>query len=146
MDGREDERPIPQYTLDGQNFYQSPPFLWQNVAEENMNAPLSESMPRLPYHWLEIATMLLDAAGDDIADADQIRLLIRDLREVRQAKMRKKTKFLDMTAVGGQEGLPLTGAGAMEIGEARTFMMGVAETLRYFVTTIPKFHGKLTNL
>lgn len=96
--------------------------------------------PSLPYHWLELSTVLLDVASDDLVDADQIRRLIKDLREVRLAKMRIQVKGLDATAVGGGDGLPLTGVGAMEIGESRGFMSGVAETFRY--VSIPFTWGK----
>ncbi|EGC42681.1 DNA replication complex GINS protein psf2 [Histoplasma capsulatum var. duboisii H88] len=116
--------PAPGYTLDGQLYYPTPPFILQNTAEDSMTAP------SLPYHWLELSTMLLDVASDDLVDADQIRRLIKDLREVRLAKMRIQVKGLDATAVGGGDGLPLTGVGAMEIGESRGFMSGVAETFR----------------
>lgn len=81
--------------------------------------------------------MLLDVASDDLVEADQIRRLIRDLREVRLAKMRIQVEGLDATAVGGGDGLPLTGVGAMEIGESRGFMSGVAETFRYVSILCP---------
>ncbi|KMU83930.1 hypothetical protein CIHG_01714 [Coccidioides immitis H538.4] len=110
-DARRSGHSGPRRTLDGQ----SPP------------APRN---PWLPYHWLELATMLLETASDDLVEPDQIRRIIRDIREIRMAKMRKFTEYVDATAIGGGEGLPLTGVGAMEIGEARGFMSGAAETLR----------------
>ncbi|KAK2746419.1 DNA replication protein psf2 [Onygenales sp. PD_40] len=122
-------QPTHQYTLDGQIYYATPPFLLQNTADDR-SVDDSFVVPALPYHWLEIATMLLDTASDDLVEADQIRRLIRDLREVRMAKMRKQVEGLDATAVGGGDGLALTGVGAMEIGESRAFMSGVAETFR----------------
>jgi GINS complex subunit 2 len=103
--------------------------LLENIAEDNISGDPRSALA-LPYHWVDIATMLLDVASDDLIDPDRIRRLIRDLREARMAKMRKLTEGLDATAVGGGEGLSLTGAGAMEIGEARGFMAGVAEMLR----------------
>ncbi|KLJ13882.1 GINS complex subunit 2 [Blastomyces silverae] len=121
--------PAPQYTLDGQLYYPTPPFLLQNNADDKTTTS-SITGPSLPYHWLELATMLLDVASDDLVEADQIRRLVRDLREVRLAKMRIQVEGLDATAVGGGDGLPLTGVGAMEIGESRGFMSGVAETFR----------------
>ncbi|OJD24856.1 hypothetical protein ACJ73_03776 [Blastomyces percursus] len=121
--------PAPQYTLDGQPYYPTPPFLLQNNADDKTTTS-SVTSPSLPYHWLELATMLLDVASDDVVEADQIRRLIKDLREVRLAKMRIQVEGLDATAVGGGDGLPLTGVGAMEIGESRGFMSGVAETFR----------------
>ena len=115
--------------MDGQKYTQSPPFLLQNTAEDDLAAE-DIPIPSLPYHWVDLATTLLDVASDDLVEPDRIRRLIRDLREARMAKMRKFMEGLGATAADGREGLPLTGAGAMEIGEGRGFMSGVAETLR----------------
>ena len=116
-----------RYTIDGQKYISSPPFLLQNTSDISSN---SEPIPTLPYHWLELANMLLDVASDDLIEADQIRRCIRDIREVRMAKMRQLMEGVDATAVGGGDGLVLTGVGAIEVGEARGFISGAAETMR----------------
>lgn len=69
--------------------------------------------------------MLLDAAPDDFEDADQVRRLMRDLREVRMAKVRASVEHLD--AAGG---VTMNGVGGMEIAEARAFVGGVIDSLR----------------
>ncbi len=70
--------------------------------------------------------MLLEAAADDLVDPDAIRRLMRDLREVRMAKIRKGIEVL-----GGEgEGVRLDGVGAMEVGESRGFITGVIDGLR----------------
>lgn len=73
--------------------------------------------------------MLLDAASDDLVEPDQIRRLLKDLREVRLAKMRAGVDALDAAATGGG-GVSLTGVGAMEVGEGRAFISGVVDGLR----------------
>ncbi|RKF83524.1 DNA replication complex GINS protein PSF2 [Golovinomyces cichoracearum] len=95
----------------------SPPFLPSSTA----NAP-SEY---LPYHWLEIGEILLEACSDDIPDAERVRGLLRDLREVRMAKMRNSVKNLESGGVSS-----LRGVGAMEIAEGRAFIVGVMDGLR----------------
>jgi GINS complex subunit 2 len=75
--------------------------------------------------------MLLEAASDDLVDPNQTRRLLKDLREVRTAKMRKGIDVLDAAAMAGG-GVALTGVGAMEIGEMRGLVTGVVENLRYF--------------
>ena len=75
--------------------------------------------------------MLLEAASDDLVDPNQIRRLLKDLREVRTAKMRKGIDVLDTAAMAGG-GVALTGVGAMEIGEMRGLVTGIVENLRYF--------------
>lgn len=119
--------PKPRYTMDGTRYFPSPPFLPQNVAQESV--PPGE-VPALPYHWVEVGTMLLDAASDDLVDPDQVRRLLKELREVRMSKIRSGVDALDAAATGGG-GVALTGVGAMEVGEGRGFVGGVVDGLRY---------------
>lgn len=69
--------------------------------------------------------MLLDAAPDDIPEPDNVRRLMRDLREVRMAKMRAGVSVLD----GGRE-VKMNGVGGMEVSEGRAFISGVVDGLR----------------
>lgn len=69
--------------------------------------------------------MLLDAAADDIPEPDAVRRLLRDLREVRMAKMRAGVAVLE----GGRE-VKMNGVGAMEVAEGRAFILGVVDGLR----------------
>jgi len=102
----------------GKSFYASPPFLESCTATAIANA--------LPYHWFEVSEILLEAASDDIPEADKVRQLLRDIREVRLAKMRKQVEHLS----GAGEGTRLDGVGAMEVSESRGFMTGVVDGLR----------------
>lgn len=96
----------------------SPPFLPDSTADGAPDA--------LPYHWLELGEMLLETASDDFEDPDSIRKLLRGLREVRMAKLRSGVDVLD---AGG--GFKMNGVGGMEIGEGRSFIIGVIDGLRY---------------
>jgi len=69
--------------------------------------------------------MLLEAASDDIPEPDNLRRLMRDLREVRMAKMRAGVGVL----VGGRE-VNMNGVGGMEVAEGRAFIGGVVDGLR----------------
>lgn len=97
----------------------SPPF----VASCTTEAPPAA----LPYHWFEIAEILVAHASDDIPSASEVRSLLRDLQEIRAAKMRKSTTDLDQ-GVGGV--MQLRGVGAMELAESRGFILGVIEGVR----------------
>ncbi|CAN8102454.1 unnamed protein product [Discula destructiva] len=98
----------------------APPFLPSCVAE----APAGY----LPYHWFEMAEVLLTHAGDDMpASAGEVRGLLRDLVEVRAAKMRASTSQLE--AFGGGV-MNLRGVGAMELAENRGFVLGVVDGVR----------------
>lgn len=69
--------------------------------------------------------MLLEAASDDIPEPDNVRRLMRDLREVRMAKMRAGVGVLE----GGRE-VKMNGVGGMEVAEGRAFIGGVVDGLR----------------
>lgn len=80
----------------------------------------------LPYHWLELGHLLLTHASDDIEEADAVRRLLRDLREVRMSKLRKGFRVLE-----GGAGLQINGVGGMEVAEVRGFVGGVVDGLRF---------------
>ena len=86
----------------------------------------------LPYHWLEVAEALLVHAGDDVgsgvgAGVGEVRGLLRDLVEVRAAKIRSSTAQLE--GFGGGLML-LRGVGAVELAENRGFVLGVVDGVR----------------
>ncbi|KAK2031330.1 GINS complex, PSF2 component [Colletotrichum zoysiae] len=97
----------------------SPPFLPSCTADAPPNA--------LPFHWFELAEVLLAHASDDIPSPSEVRSLLRDLHEVRAAKMRKSTQDLS-DGVGGV--MSLRGVGAMELAESRGFFLGVIDGVR----------------
>lgn len=85
----------------------------------------------MPYHWLELGEMLLETASDDFEEPDNVRKLLRGLREVRMAKLRSGLEVLD---AGG--GFKMNGVGAMEVGEGRAFITGVIDGLRFAVFSL----------
>ncbi|KAF2653362.1 GINS complex, PSF2 component [Lophiostoma macrostomum CBS 122681] len=95
----------------------SAPFLSHATADAAPDA--------LPYHWLELGEMLLEAAADDFEDPDNVRKLLRGLREVRMSKLRKRVE--DLQAGGGVD---MKGVGGMEVSEGRAFVTGVIDNLR----------------
>lgn len=101
-----------------QAFQPSYPFVPSSTADSLPDA--------LPYHYLELSSMLLESAADDLIEPDTIRRLLRDLREVRMAKLRKGVGVLS----GEGEGVRLDGVGAMEVGEQGSFIRGVVDNLR----------------
>jgi len=108
---------------DGESVSFSPPFLHGCTAA----APAGY----LPYHWLEVAETLLAHAADDMpAPAGEIRGLVRDLVEVRAAKMRAGIGRAGV--LGDEDGgfLDLTGVGAIELAENRGFVLGVVDGVR----------------
>jgi GINS complex subunit 2 len=96
----------------------SPPFLPTSVVDSKSRV--------LPYHWLELGELLLDAASDDFENPDEARSLLRSLREARLAKLRAGVE-----ALGGGGGIQMNGVGAMELAESRAFIGGVIDGLRF---------------
>lgn len=97
----------------------SPPFLPSCTSSAPQGA--------LPYHWFEVAEMLLAHASDDVTASSEVRSLLRDLQEVRAAKMRSSTAQLD----SGVDGvMSLRGVGAMELAESRGYVTGVVDGVR----------------
>lgn len=80
----------------------------------------------LPYHYLEMSSILLEFAPDDLIEPDAIRRLLRDLREIRMAKLRKGVEVLS----GEGEGVRLDGVSAMEVAEQGSFIRGVVDNLK----------------
>ena len=97
--------------------YAGPPF--------QPSATADASRDTLPYHWLEISQLMLNGAADDVPEADTVRRLLRDLREARAAKMRKRALDLE-----GTRHVVLRGVGGMEVCEQRAFVTGVVDGLR----------------
>ncbi|KAL8334999.1 hypothetical protein RB594_004246 [Gaeumannomyces avenae] len=98
----------------------SPPFLPSCTAESPAQF--------LPYHWLEMAETLFAHAPDDMpASVNEIYSLIRDLVEIRAAKMRASSG--DVESFGGSVA-SLRGVGSAELAENRAFVLGVANGVR----------------
>jgi len=110
--------PAPSISHSRGSSTQTPPFLPTSVVDSQSRA--------LPYHWLELGELLLDAASDDFEDPNGVRSLLRSLREARLAKLRTGVE-----ALGGGGGIQMNGVGAMELAESRAFIGGVIDGLRF---------------
>ncbi|ORY28978.1 DNA replication complex GINS protein PSF2 [Naematelia encephala] len=109
------------------------PPTWLNIeslqsllSEEKTNA---ESFQRLPKRFIEISKVLLDVAPDDLQSPSTLRSLLKDLREVRQAKIR-----LGLQSEGVMRGsyLQVTNLTPLELTELKPFLvkaMGMMQAL-----------------
>lgn len=115
----------------------SPPFLPSCTAE----APAGY----LPYHWFEVAEILLAHAPDDLpAPVGEVRALLRDLAEARAAKVRHLASVVAAGTDPSTEDaadmynakkpapaiVNLRGIGAMELAEARGLVTAVHDGVR----------------
>ncbi|KAK9457583.1 hypothetical protein V1511DRAFT_444825, partial [Dipodascopsis uninucleata] len=79
----------------------------------------------LPWEWIEIGETILASAPDDLTSPPHvIRNLMRDVREIRQAKIRAGVRDLNDMYI------QLDHVGAMELNEARPFVTFTMNQLR----------------
>ncbi|KAK3744452.1 hypothetical protein QZH41_012864, partial [Actinostola sp. cb2023] len=64
----------------------------KELKEEETKAEYFTKMPS--NYYMEIATLLLNSAVDDIPHADEVRTLIKDIWDVRIAKLRKSIDLM----------------------------------------------------
>ncbi|WVQ71155.1 DNA replication complex GINS protein PSF2 [Cryptococcus sp. DSM 104548] len=91
--------------------------LQQVLKNEKEN---SEGFERLPRRFMEISKVLLDVALDDISQATQIRSLLKDIREVRQAKIRFGLQSEDVLQ---SDYLQVTNLTPLELSELKPFLI-----------------------
>ncbi|WWC58592.1 uncharacterized protein I303_101135 [Kwoniella dejecticola CBS 10117] len=96
------------------------------LKEERENA---ESFCSLPRRFIETSKVLLDVAPDDLMQPSTLRSLLKDLREVRQAKIR-----IGLQSEGVMRGsyLQVTNLTPLELTELKPFLvkaMGIMQSL-----------------
>ncbi|KAK9716829.1 DNA replication protein psf2 [Basidiobolus ranarum] len=94
--------------------------LTQKLEEEESEGKFSE----LPYRYMEIAHLILESASEDVPRSENIRKLLKDLREVRQSKARD-----GLTALN-PDYLQMDNLALMEINEIRPFFGRAFDELR----------------
>ncbi|CAO3649597.1 unnamed protein product [Mucor hiemalis] len=96
----------------------------ENLKKRHEEEEKENEFSTLPFHYMELAQMLLETASDDIVNAEQIRKILKDIRETRQAKSRVGVKVLDDTWLG------MNNLSIMEINEIRPFFSRAYNEIR----------------
>ncbi|KAI9025827.1 Psf2-domain-containing protein [Phycomyces nitens] len=94
--------------------------LKDRLEEEENDADFS----KLPFHYMEMAQLILENARDDVPNSEQVRTLLKDLRETRQAKSRVGLAELDDNWLG------MNNMSLMEINEIRPFFTRAYDQIR----------------
>ncbi|KAH6561643.1 hypothetical protein BASA82_000711 [Batrachochytrium salamandrivorans] len=102
--------------------WMEPVHLQEMMTQEKTQVEFSS----LPFHYVEIASALLESAADDIPHAEHIRQLLCDLREIRETKIRAGLEALD-----GQY-LQMNHLGSVELETVRSTFSLAFNTLREF--------------
>jgi len=78
----------------------------------------------LPFHYVEIATLLLKTAGDEFVMPDRVRSLVEDIENVRMEKIRRGLQGMSDTVLRGRSVMStkMNHVGAMEITTVRDFL------------------------
>ncbi|CAK4291419.1 unnamed protein product [Aphanomyces euteiches] len=95
-------------------------FLKERLEQETT----SELFEELPFHYLEIAMLLIKHASDDMDQVETIRLVLEDIQQVRQEKIRNGLVRIaaDVQTGGSAYAVQLNHVAAMEINSVRQFM------------------------
>ncbi|GAA5965829.1 hypothetical protein JCM3765_001196 [Sporobolomyces pararoseus] len=75
----------------------------------------SQTFSDLPRDYLEVSKILLDLASDDLNQPDKLRLILKDIREVRQSKIREGLTAINSVHLG------MPNLSTMEINELKPF-------------------------
>ncbi|XP_003384647.1 PREDICTED: DNA replication complex GINS protein PSF2-like [Amphimedon queenslandica] len=96
---------------------------WLNVdmlTQKKQDEKESELFVEMPSnHFIEIATILLDNASDDITQPDEVRALIKDISDARAAKLKKG--IVDMVVERATHG-KVDNLTPMEVTSVRSFL------------------------
>ncbi|KAG4104874.1 DNA replication complex GINS protein PSF2 [Neocallimastix lanati (nom. inval.)] len=100
---------------------------WLNIEtlkKKKQSEEEKEEYSDLPFHYLEISTILLDCASDDIPYSDEIKILLKDIREIRKRKTKNGLKLLNSGSI------QMDNLSLMEINEIRPFFLKAFNDIR----------------
>ncbi|ORE04404.1 DNA replication complex GINS protein PSF2 [Rhizopus microsporus var. microsporus] len=83
-----------------------------------------EEFSRLPFHYMEISQLLIETAPDDVPNVEQIRTILKNIRETRQVKARIGLEYLDDKWLG------MSRLSLMEINQIKPFFSKAFEEMR----------------
>mmetsp|Transcript_15268 Transcript_15268/g.20149 ORF Transcript_15268/g.20149 Transcript_15268/m.20149 type:complete len:225 (+) Transcript_15268:93-767(+) len=91
-----------------------------------------DNFTALPYHYMEMASLVFNCASDDIEDADRIRVLLEDIENVRMAKLRKGMNKIAEAAANTSDisqSVKLNNIGSLELLVIRGFFTEALEQM-----------------
>lgn len=84
-----------------------------------------DAFEQMPYHYMELASLVFQHAPDDMEDLVKIRTLMEDIQNVRQDKIRNGLQRIasDVQSGGTASAVKMNNVGALEINSVRDFMV-----------------------
>ncbi|KAM0752907.1 Psf2-domain-containing protein [Meredithblackwellia eburnea MCA 4105] len=102
----------------------TPAWLTIPELEETLREELQQGgFAALPRHYVEISKILLEVASNDMENPDKVRILLKDIREARQSKVREGLQAINSTH------LAMPNLSQMELTELRPFFAGAHRRL-----------------
>ncbi|KAF4324289.1 hypothetical protein G195_002381 [Phytophthora kernoviae 00238/432] len=98
-----------------------------NLTSRLEREKTSDVFEELPFHYLEVASLLLKNAPEDLEQGEHIRSLLEDLQNVRQDKIRKGLSKIAgdvLQSDGSAYAIQMNNIAALEINSVREFMIG----------------------
>lgn len=112
----------------------------ESIKDDETNSELFTKLPN--EHFQEISQILLNQAPDDIPNADNIRTMIKDILDIRVAKLRSSIdKFVKLKATYAR----LDNLTQMEINTVRNFLTSALDHMNNLNKT-EKFAERLTSV
>ncbi|KAL3665428.1 hypothetical protein V7S43_009463 [Phytophthora oleae] len=111
--------------------YLVPIFMGNNMADylttRLEREKSSEVFEELPFHYLEVASLLFKNAPEDLDQGEHLRSLLEDLQNLRQDKIRNGLANIasDVQSGGTARAIQMNNISALEINSVREFMLGV---------------------
>ncbi|KAG2185855.1 hypothetical protein INT43_002293 [Umbelopsis isabellina] len=103
---------LPKFIL-----FKTPPILPEYLQELLQQEEAQDAIQKVPFHYMEVAHMLLEFAPDEMPDLEQVRKLLKDVRECRQSKTRALLEGLE--DIDREKVIKLHNLSRMEINELR---------------------------
>mmetsp|Transcript_2157 Transcript_2157/g.3176 ORF Transcript_2157/g.3176 Transcript_2157/m.3176 type:complete len:226 (-) Transcript_2157:337-1014(-) len=100
--------------------FMNPDYLRSKLAKEKQS---TDTFSDLPFNYMEIASLLLSSAADDIEHADTIRTLLEDIENVRMSKIRLGMNDNATQVMSGEmtQSVKMNNIGSMELVLIRNF-------------------------
>ncbi|KAJ2955530.1 hypothetical protein NQZ79_g8481 [Umbelopsis isabellina] len=89
----------------------------EHLQELLQQEEAQDAIQKVPFHYMEVAHMLLEFAPEEMPDLEQVRKLLKDIRECRQSKTRALLEGLE--DIDREKVIKLHNLSRMEINELR---------------------------
>lgn len=96
----------------------------ENLRELHRSEIMNEEFAAVPLHYMAIAKVLLETAPDDIPQSDEVRVILKGLREARQSKVMEGIRHVNTEHLG------MYNISSGEVAELRPFLGTAFKHLR----------------